>query len=83
MKPPVLIAISAERAETQAPGAKQILAARRLPVERFEVENGQSFIGSAHVVGQRAPKARIAKLFEGENAASDLIAALRADGVLK
>jgi electron transfer flavoprotein alpha/beta subunit len=83
VKPPVLIAIRAERSETQAPSAKQLLAARKLPVERFEVENGQSFSSSASVVGQRAPKARIARMFEGDNAARDLIAALRADGVLK
>jgi electron transfer flavoprotein beta subunit len=83
VKPPVLIAISAERAETQAPGAKQLLAARKLPVERFEPENGQSFSSSASVVGRRPPKARIARIFEGDNAAEDLVAALRADGVLK
>lgn len=83
VKPPVLLAISAERAETQAPGVKQLLAARKLPVERFEAENGQSFSSSARVVGQRAPEARIARMFEGDNAAADLVAALRVDGVLK
>ena len=82
VKPPVLIAISAERAETQAPGAKQLLAARKLPVERFEAENGQTFDGDAKVMEQRTPKARIARLFEGDNAAENLVAALREDGVL-
>ncbi len=83
VKPPVLLAISAERAETQAPGAKQLLAARKLPVDRFDVEDGQSFSSSAIVTGQRAPKARIARMFEGDNAAEDLVAALREDGILK
>lgn len=81
--PPVLVAISAERAETQAPGVKQLLAARKLPVDKFDLEEGTIDTDVAKVVGQRAPEARLPRLFEGDGAVNDLIAALQADGVLK
>ena len=82
--PPALIAISAERAETQAPGVKQLLAARKLPVERINVEADSVSDGSSvSIVAQRAPQARIAHRFEGDSAVADLVAQLRLDGVLE
>ena len=60
---------------------KDILAAGKKPVEKVEVPSVDVEVA---VVGRSKPerKARKNKIFEGADAPAQLVAALRADGVL-
>ncbi|MDR0593311.1 MAG: hypothetical protein LBG60_08695 [Bifidobacteriaceae bacterium] len=80
---PALVAVAASAAEESPPGVKQLLAARRLPIEA-PAPTGALPAARIAVLRSRAPEARTARLFEGDPAASaaGLVAALRGDGVL-
>lgn len=76
---PALITVSAVEDEKNVPSMKQMLAAKKAPVEgralpATEIEK----------TAQRRPQVKRAKIFDGpvEQAVKDLVAALRADGIL-
>lgn len=78
---PVLLCVQGMGKEQDAPGMKQVLAARKLPVEKFDAPAGA---GLAESLGTRAPETKSATLFEGEpeEQAAQLVAALKGEGVL-
>jgi electron transfer flavoprotein beta subunit len=86
VQPPVVLAVAARMAEQQPPGMKQILAARRKPVEQWSVsELDVTDNATAEIVGTRLPDAPPGHLFDGADApaaAGQLVAALRSDGAL-
>lgn len=84
--PPVVLGIRAEAAEAHAPGMKEMLTARKRPVERHTVaELGVPLPAPPTPLGTRLPDLAGAQMFGGgpDEAARALVAALRADGVLR
>jgi electron transfer flavoprotein beta subunit len=83
---PVVLAVAASRAEQHVPGMKQVLAARKRPVTKFTVADlGISPVGKAISGGTKLPDKPAAKMFDGGDpaaAATQIVAALRTDGVL-
>jgi electron transfer flavoprotein beta subunit len=82
---PALLGVAALGTEKQAPGMKEVLAARRRPVTAVPMaELGISPLGRLQPQGARVPETGSARIFEGspDSAARQLVAALRADGVL-
>ncbi len=77
---PAIIGITARAAEKKAPGMKEMLAARKRPVDRIEVGSAPS--GVVELVATREAPGRTATIFQGETAAADLVAALRTEGAL-
>lgn len=82
---PALLGVTGASAEKQAPGMKEVLAARKRPVTT--VSAATLGITVAHRIesrGMRVPVNGMARLFDGtpEAAARQLVAALRVDGVL-
>ena len=78
---PVVVSASSDAVAPKVPSMKDILAAGKKPVEKAEVPSVDVEIT---VVGRSKPerKARKNKIFEGADAPAQLVAALRADGVL-
>ena len=78
---PVVVSASSDAVAPKVPSMKDILAAGKKPVEKVEVP---SVDVEVTVVGRSKPerKARKNKIFEGADAPAQLVAALRADGVL-
>ena len=78
---PVVVAAAPDAVTPKVPSMKEILAAGKKPVEKVEVP---SVDVEVTVVGRSKPerKARKNKIFEGADAPAQLVAALRADGVL-
>ncbi len=83
---PVVLLVTATRAEQQAPGMKEILAARKKPVERVTAaELAVSPPASLTLLSTRLPEVAQARVFDGadpDTAAAQLVAALRSEGVL-
>jgi len=82
---PVVLGVSAASAEKQPPGMKEILAARRRPVVELALSDlDVTPIDRLPERSARPPVSSAARLFTGtpESCAAQLIAALRADGVL-
>jgi len=82
---PAVLGVAAASAEKRAPGMKEILAARKRPVEAVPLSAlGVSLPGRLVSRGTRVPDAAPARIFGGDpaDAARQLVAALRADGVL-
>jgi electron transfer flavoprotein beta subunit len=82
--PPVVLGVRAESAEAHAPGMKELLAARKRPVERHELaELGVTLPAAPTELGTRLPDRKGAQMFTGEpaDAARALVAALRVAGV--
>jgi electron transfer flavoprotein beta subunit len=82
---PALVAVSAPSAEKQAPGMKEILAARRRPisvVSPADLDSGPRRPLESR--GTRVPESGSARIFTGppESTAAHLVAALREDGLL-
>ncbi len=82
---PAVLGISAASAEKQAPGMKEILAARKrpvTPVSLADLATGQ--LDRLESRATRAPEVGSAHIFEGgpETTARQLVDALHADGVL-
>ena len=80
---PAVIAVAARREEESKPGMRAVLAARKLPVEQI----AGSTEGFAHMdsQGTHAPESAPARIFDGANpeaAVEQLVAALKAEGVL-
>ncbi|MGI6684481.1 MAG: electron transfer flavoprotein subunit beta/FixA family protein [Bacillota bacterium] len=83
---PVVLAVAANRAEKDVPGMKEILAARKKPVERIKLADlGLTPAENVNSRGSRFPDTPPAKIIDGTDPATaceQLIAYLRADGVL-
>lgn len=82
--PPVVLGVRAASAEAHAPGMKELLAARKRPVERHGVaELGVTPPAPLTELGTRLPDRTGAQMFtdEPKAAARALVAALRAAGV--
>jgi electron transfer flavoprotein beta subunit len=82
----VVLAVTARAAEQRPPGMKEILAARRRPVESWALSDlDVAATGSVRCVATRLPDALPLRLIDGsapESAAAELVAALRLEGVL-
>lgn len=90
---PALITVSAVEDEKNVPSMKQMLAAKKAPVEKVNcAPNGRQFKVEGRALpateiektAQRRPQVKRARIFDGpvEQAVKDLVAALRADGIL-
>lgn len=84
--PPVLLSVAATAAEKQAPGMKDVLAARKKPVERLAMKD---LVTDAETrcqsVRTRFPDTPPAKIIDGSNPAAacvQLLDGLRIDGVI-
>lgn len=82
---PAVLAVAGASAEKQVPGMKEVLAARKRPITTVALaELGIGLLEGLDSRGTRVPEAGSARIFEGSPAstAGQLVAALRADGVL-
>jgi len=83
---PVLLAVAASRAEKNVPGMKEVLAARKKPVERFTLADlGLDLAGTVNSKGTKFPDTPPARMIDGSDpvaACTELMAALRSNGVL-
>lgn len=86
VKGPAVLAVSASRAELNVPGMKEVLAARKKPVEKLTLaELGLTLEATVNSKGTRFPDTPPARIIDGSNpmiACEQLVTALRADGVL-
>lgn len=83
--PPLVLGVAAASAEARTPGMKELLAARKRPVRKVTLaEIGAVVASPLDERGTRRPPAGAARVFTGEAtaAAEQLVAALRAEGVL-
>lgn len=82
--PPVVLGVAAEADVDKTPGMKELLAARKRALTTWSMADLGLAVVDVQSRGTRKPEVVAAKLFEGEPAASaaQLVAALRADGVL-
>jgi electron transfer flavoprotein beta subunit len=83
---PVVLAVAANREEKNAPGMKEVLFARKKPVERLTMSDlGLAPAGDVSSKGTRFPDTPPARMIDGKDPAAackELMAALRSDGVL-
>lgn len=83
---PVVLAAAANREEKNAPGMKEILAARKKPVERLTMADlGLAPAADVSSKGTRFPDTPPARMIDGTDPAAackELMAALRSEGVL-
>lgn len=82
---PAVLGVVAASAEKQAPGMKEVLAARKRPITAVSLADlGVAPLGRLESRGTRVPGTGSARIFDGSpaSAARQLVAALRADGVL-
>jgi electron transfer flavoprotein beta subunit len=83
---PVVLAVAARRAEEKAPGMKEVLAARKKPLEKVSsADLGVTSAGVVTVRGTSLPDTSQARIFDGDDPAAaveQLMAALRSEGVL-
>ena len=85
VSPPVVLAVAARRAELKTPGMKEVLAARKKPLEKVTTAAvGVTHEGGVRVRGTTLPEVA-ARVFDGTDPAAaveQLLAALRSEGVL-
>ncbi|MBE6484220.1 MAG: electron transfer flavoprotein beta subunit/FixA family protein [Actinomycetaceae bacterium] len=81
---PVVVAVSADAVTPKVPSMKDILAAGKKPVETVAVADVAPADVTLTVTGRSKPaaKARKNELFSGDDAATQLVAALRSAGAL-
>ena len=83
---PAVLGAVATRAEENVPGMKDVLAARKKPVERVTLADlAPSSAAALESRGTRFPGTAAARMIDGADpaaASEELLAALRADGVL-
>lgn len=83
---PVVLAVAARRAEQKTPGMKEVLSARKKPLEKVTTAAlGVSHDGGVRVRGTTLPEAVAARVIDGTDPAAaveQLLAALRSEGVL-
>jgi electron transfer flavoprotein beta subunit len=86
VKGPVLLAVSASRAEQNTPGMKEVLTARKKPMEKLTLADlGLTSESTVNFRGTRFPDTPPARIIDGSDpvsACEKLVAALRGDGVL-
>jgi electron transfer flavoprotein beta subunit len=86
VKGPAVLAVSASRAEKNVPGMKEVLAARKKPVEKLTMADlGLAPENTVNSRGTRFPDTPPAQIIDGSDpvtACEQLIAALRTEGVL-
>ncbi len=83
--PPLLVAVAAKAAEKEIPAVKDLMAARKRPIDTVDAEQaGARSQDKVTVVGSRARETHTARIFGGDTAtaARDLVAELRKEGVL-
>lgn len=82
---PAVLGVAATSAEKQVPGMKEVLAARKRPVTTLSLE-ALGIVPADRLESRagRVPESGSARIFEGDpaSASGQLVAALRADGVL-
>jgi electron transfer flavoprotein beta subunit len=81
---PAVLGMSAESDADQVPGMKELLAARKRPLTRLTLSDPGIAPVDLVSIGCRKPDTTPSRLFQGEpaQAAAQLVAALRAEGVL-
>ncbi len=83
---PAVLAVAARHAEDKAPGMKEVLAARKKPVDKVTLADlGVATSGGVTVRGTALPETAPARIFDGSDpaaAATQLVAALKSEGVL-
>jgi len=83
---PVVLVVAARRAEQTTPGMKQVLAARKKPLEKVTTATlGVTHDCGVRVRGTELPEATVARVIDGTDPAAaveQLLAALRSEGVL-
>ncbi len=81
---PVVIAATSDAVTAKVPTMKEILAAGKKPVEILGLADIETKEIGVDVTGRAKPEptARKNQIFRGDDAATQLVAALRADGVL-
>lgn len=80
---PVVLAVAARREEEQKPGMKQVLQARKKPVETVAAQIGDA--STFEATGVHEPTAQASKLYDGADpaaAVAQLVSALQFEGVL-
>jgi electron transfer flavoprotein beta subunit len=86
VKGPVVLAVAANRAEQNAPGMKEVIMARKKPIERLTLADlNFTTFAAVNSLGTRFPDRPPARIIDGADPASaceQLIAALRTDGVV-
>ena len=81
---PVVVAVATDAAAVKVPGMKDILAAGKKPLDEVAVAEVSPVEVSLEVTGRAKPvaKARRNETFTGDDAAAQLVAALRNAGAL-
>lgn len=81
---PLVLGISADSDTDQVPGMKELLAARKRPLTKLTLAELGTAPGDLVSIGCRKPDVTRTRVFDGEpaQAAAQLVAALRAEGVL-
>lgn len=81
---PIVLAVSADSDVDRAPGMKEMLAARKRPVTKLTLADLGVVATDIVTLGSQRPASTPARVFEGDPAAAaaQLVAALRAEGVL-
>ena len=80
---PVVLAVAARREEEAKPGMRQVLQARKKPVETVAAQIGD--VATFNATGVHEPSAQASKLFDGADpaaAVAQLVSALQSEGVL-
>lgn len=84
--PPVVLAVRARRVEKQSPGMREVLAARKKPVEKLTAAAlGAAAPGRVVPRGTALPQSTPVRVIDGADpaaAAEQLVRALRSEGVL-
>jgi electron transfer flavoprotein beta subunit len=82
---PAVISVTSDALVPPVPGMKEILAAGRKPMEVLAASDLSITARDVKAVAFRRPevKARGRRLFEGDGAVSQLVGALRSDGILE
>jgi electron transfer flavoprotein beta subunit len=81
---PVVLGISAESDADQVPGMKELLAARKRPLTKLSLSDLAAAPGDLVSISCRKPDSTPTRVFDGDpaEAAAQLVAALRGEGVL-
>ena len=80
---PVVLAVAARREEGAKPGMRQVLQARKKPVDTVPASFGD--VQTFEAIGVREPTAQASKLYDGADpaaAVAQLVSALQSEGVL-
>ena len=81
---PVVVSATSDAVPVKLPSMKEILAAAKKPVEVVDASECPPAEAQVSVVGWQKPEKRARKnhMFTGEHAVAEVVAALKADGVL-